>query len=226
MKTLLLTLTYLVGAGELVLAWYFWKTHSGNEIRKVMALLALSIGMWVISSAFIAYKPQTDFLILFDRSIYVFGIVLITLLLHFALIFPYPLDVFDLYHRVLFYVPTIIFSVIALSTDTITVGISGSPTIAGETIAGPLLNHYNVYLLLLYVLSILIMVKRLSRLDGDHYRITRLMIIAVIIGGMPAVILDLVMPIVAPTVHPNFLYGNLFSSVWLGATSYVVMRRV
>jgi len=49
MKTLLLTLTYLVGIGELILAGYFWKTHSGSEIRKVMGMLSMVTGLWVLA---------------------------------------------------------------------------------------------------------------------------------------------------------------------------------
>lgn len=226
MKEVLLTLTYLVGIGELILAGYFWKTNSGNEIRKVMALLAFSVGMWVISSAFIAYKAPTESVFLVQRFVIVFGIFLLTLLLHFTIVFPYPLFVIDRYHRILLYTPTVLFSVIAVSTNTISRGIFGNPNIAGHLIGGPLFNHYNVYLLLLYILSLWIMIKRLPRLDGSHYKITKLMIVAVIMGGLPAVILDLAVPLVAPNVFPNFLYGNLFTAVWLGATSYVIMRKV
>lgn len=227
MKTLLLTLTYLVGAGELVLAWYFWKTNSGNEIRKVMALLAFSLGMWVITSAFVAYKPDDNlFLILTSRLIFVFGSLLLTSLFHFTLIYPYPVRIFDQYHKILLYIPAVIFSLIAVTSNAIYQGAYASETVAGQVIPGPVYNHYNVYLLLLYVLSIVIMVRRLPTLSGDHQKITRLMITAVIIGGLPAVVIDLVMPLVVPNIVPNSLYGNLFTGVWLGATSYVVMRRV
>lgn len=145
MKTLLLTLTYLVGIGELILAIYFWVTNSKNEIRKVMALLALSTGIWVITSGLTLCVSQTPITTFFMQLVFVSGALLITALLHLSLIFPNKLIQLDPLHGWLLYGPAIVFTLIMFVSDSIVMGFTGSVTDVGRIIPGPLYSLYNLY---------------------------------------------------------------------------------
>lgn len=223
MKTFLLTATYLVGIGELILAIFFWMTHSKSEIRKVMALLALSTGLWVIFSGLLAYSTEASLLI--NSFVYVFGIFLLTSLVHLSIVFPLPLVHLDRLHRTLMYLPATLFSIIALTTRTIELDYVASVTNVGSVVAGPLLPFYNVLLLCLYLLAVGLLIKQSKRNDAINGRNVFLVLLSVIIGGLPAVFIDLIWPIFFPNFVPNFLYGVLSSVIWFATTTYIVIKK-
>jgi len=190
-----------------------------------MALFALSVALWVLFSAFVAYKSHSDSREVINKLIYFFGIFLVTSLLHLVCVFPYPFRILDVFHKVMLYVPAVIFSYIALTTDTIVSGFYASEAFAGLVVKGPVYNLYNSYLFLLYILSVSLLSYRIQKFDGVHLRYAKYLLSGIVVGGLPAVIIDLILPMVAPRILPNYLWGNLFTSVWLGVTLYAVRRR-
>lgn len=224
MKTFLLTATYLVGIGELALAVFFWVTHSKSEIRKVMALLAFSVSSWVILSAIIAYLPNLKIGLHIDDFIYIAGVLLTTALLHFSLIYPFPLFRIDNVHRLLLYIPALLFSVISLSSRLLVSSYYASTTFVGNIVGGPLYPYYNWYLTVLYVLSLVILFYKQRRLDGFQQKNIRIMFFSILIAGFPAVYTDLLAPMLGWPL-PNFLLGVLSSVFWLGPTSYIVLKK-
>lgn len=225
-KTILLTATYLVGIGELILAVFFWATHSKSEIRKVMALLALSTGLWVITSGLTAYRSSDGFIAFTNGMVFLSGALLINLLLQLTLIFPFPIIRFDRLHRILLYIPVLIFGLIAFFTNGLQLGSTGSARNAGQVIPGPVYWVYNVYVLLLYVTIVLLLVWRSRRLDGYHRYINNSLLLGVTIGGIPAVFVDLVVPLFFPSLlEINYLYGVIFTGVWLGTTTFIITRK-
>lgn len=226
-KIILLTLTYLVGAGELILAIYFWVTHSKSEIRKVMALLAFSTGMWVITSAFTCYKSQTDFLMFVSDLVFFFGMLLIALLLYFCLIYPFKLFNIDIIHKLLFFLPVLIFTIIIFTTKTIVAGMIGSENESGAVISGPLHSVYNLYLIILYVSVLYVLFYRIRKLDGVIKRNYKIILGSIVIGGLPAVFISLVVPTFFPQIQEtaNPIYGNLSTLIWLGTTTYIIKRK-
>lgn len=215
-KTILLTLTYLVGAGELILAIYFWATNSKSEIRKVMALLAFSTSMWVIVNALSGGNQ------IFAELTYVFGLLLVISLLHFTLIYPYRYQNFDKFHTLGLYLPWLFFSYAILATKTVIVSL---PTIdnAGQTIGGPLFPILNILISGAYFISIFLLLISSRKVDGYHRKNVLTMLYSLIIAGFPGIYFGVfqgnqLLPF-------NYLIGPLASSIWLGATTYIVRKK-
>lgn len=225
MKTLLLTLTYAVGIGELILGVYFWVTHSKSEIRRVMALLAFSTGTWVILSAVTSYVPYTAIGRYEMASVYILGSLLLTALLHLTLIFPFPIMRLDKLHILLLYLPLAIFSYILLTTNLIVNSFIGNTNWAGTVIGGPLFDLYNIYSILLFIVSIGVLTNRLGKLDGIHKKNIQIFAWSVILGGLPGVIFYLLLPTFYPQIVVNSLIGALSSAIWVGGTTYIVLRK-
>jgi len=224
-KTILLTLTYLVGAGELILAIYFWATHSKSEIRKVIALLAFSTGIWVVLSAATSYISYSSFGYLLMALVYIFGLILITTLLYLILIMPFPLLKFDKIHKLLMYFPVLIFGFMLIYSKTIIESFTGSATLVGKIIGGPLYGLYNFYLVLIFLTSVVLAFARIKKLDGIHKRNMVILIWSVILGGTPAIILYLIFPIVAPSININDLIGVIPSFIWVGGVTYIALKK-
>lgn len=225
MKTILLILTYAVGIGELILAIYFWVTNSKSEIRRVMALLAFSTGIWVITSGLTSYVEQNSVTTAFMRIVFLSGALLITALLHLTLVYPTQMAKLDRFHGWLLYLPAIIFGIISLTSNTIVNGFTGSATNSGRIIPGPLYNLYNIFVLGVYILSCVLLYVRKLRADGIHRKNLNLIFWAVVIGGIPAVVVDLIIPIVSKGVYHNASYGAISTVIWLGVMTYIVRRK-
>lgn len=224
MKTALLTATYLVGIGELILAGYFWKTRSGQEIRKIMTVFALATGIWVISSALVSYRESSFFVDVNVRIIFIAGALLLTSLLRLAILLPYKTFTFDRLHAFLLYVPVLLITYMMIVGETIVRGYQVTPHDVGVVIPGPLYSMYNGYLLLVYLASLWILLMKYRSTDGSARRLTELVLWSIIIGGLPAVLIDLIIPLFSD-VYINSLTGNLFTAVWLGVTSYIVIKK-
>ncbi len=224
MKTLLLTASYLVGIGELILAGYFWKTNSKNEIRKVMALLAFSTGVWVLTSAFTSYVSQTPLTTFFMRIVFVSGVILVTALLHLSLIYPFQIARLDRLHRWLLYAPTFQWVFIAFFTNAIVEGFTGSATDSGRIIPGLLYTFYNLYVFGLYLVALVMFFWRMRYTEGQHKQNLELIAWSVFIGGLPAVMIDLLIPVITKGVYPNANYGAISTITWLGVTTYIIRK--
>lgn len=224
MKTLLLAGTYLVGIGALILSGYFWSTNQKDEIRRVMSFLALAAGTWVISSGLTAYRAPSFLVEVNIHVVYISGVFLVTALLHLAILFPYKIFSFDRLHTLLLYLPALLFSIIELVTKGIVQSFRVSPNDAGVVIPGSIFPLYNGYLSILFVLTLLLLVKKYNKTDGISRRLTLLVFWSILIGGLPAVLIDLVIPLFS-TIYINSLVGNIFTAVWIGITAYIIRSK-
>lgn len=224
-KVILVTTTYLVGMGELLLAIFFWVTHSKSEIRKVMALMAFSMATWTLVNTFTAYRSSGAFLILSNQSTYIFGAFLLTSFVHLAIIFPYKLLQFDRLHAILLYVPASLLSIIAITSNTVVNGVYVTGQYdAGQIVGGPLFSLYNIFLAVLFVIGLSILYLQIQRTDGMRKRNVKLVFWSILLGGLPGVYLDLIAPVFGlPLV--NFLYGNLATAIWFSITTYIVTKK-
>lgn len=189
-----------------------------------MSFFAFSTGLWVILSVLIAYKPPSDFVLLINKYVYVFGIFLVTSFVHLSIIYPIPIVRFDRLHAYLLYLPTTLFSVISICTDSIVSNTIGGNNNVGVPIGGSIFGIYNIYLAILYITGVIILLFQAKRTDGDIHKNLMIVVWSFIIGGLPAVYIDLF----GTTFHlvsPNYLIGNIATAVWLGSTSYILLKR-
>lgn len=224
-KTILLTLTYLIGLGEVGLAVFFWATHSKSEIRKVMALLALSTGLWVITSGLTSYVAESAITIFYMKLLFAAAVVLVTALVHLALVYPFQLIRLDRFHTWLLYAPTILWCVISFFSGAITTGFTGSADMVGQVHPGNLYSLYNIYTFLLYFVALIVFIWRWKITEGVHKKNLMLIFLSVLIGGIPAIVIDLLMPLFNSGLYPNVDYGAVSTICWLGVTTYIVVKK-
>jgi len=223
MKTVLVSLTYLIGIGELFLAMYFWATNSKNEIRRVMAALALTTGTWVILGALLAYHIPSNVTTYYLAGTYTLGVFVVTLVFHLAVLYPNLVFRFDFFHRILLYVPALIFSFASLTSSAIVSGFSSSSQEVGTVAGGPAYVVYNLYLTLLFLASLGIIRYKIGRSDGINRKNLKLVLVSIFLGGLPSVLIDLVFPLLG--IQVNYLLGVISTLFWLGFTSYIILKK-
>lgn len=223
MKIALVSLTYLIGIGELFLAMYFWVTNSKNEIRKVMAALSLTTGAWVILGALLAYHNPSHATTYYLAGTYTLGVFVVTLVFHLAVLYPNLVFRFDLFHRILLYIPAIIFSFVSLTSSAIVSGFNSSSQEVGIVVGGPAYVVYNLYLSFLFLASLGIIRYKIGRTDGINKKNLKLVLYSIFLGGLPSVFIDLVFPLIG--IQVNYLLGDISTLFWLGFTSYIILKK-
>lgn len=225
MKEILIAACYIVAALEVVLGVYFWVTNSGNEIRKVMVALSFFTGLWVFFSTFASYKPYSDHDYIYSALTYIFGILVTTSVLHLSFVFPYKLFQVDRFHVFLLYLPALIFTGQLLFTRSIVAGYSGSEIESGSIIGGPGFLIYNLFLFGQYIVALFLLAQKALRSTDFLRRLIILVIFSLLAGGLPAVISYLILPTFFGGVIVNSLFGVLLTFIWVGVTSYIVIKK-
>ncbi len=222
-KDILLTLTYLVGIGELILGVFFWVTNSKSEIRKVMSIMVISTGLWVISNALTSYTNPSIFINVAVNSIFIFAIIFVLSLIYFSFIYPYPIFRFDKIHKLLFISIGIIYSCLAFFTKTIYSSYQITPNSPGILTPGPLFAFFQISIAFLFILAIILLIIRYNKIDGPHKQNLAILIASIVVGGVPAIILNLWATFFAVITNP--LLAVLPSGFLIGGTVLIISRK-
>lgn len=223
MKIVLLSLTYLAGAGELFLAIYFWLTNQKNEIRRVMSLMSLVVSVWAFSNALSAYTNPSPVVSFFIATTFVAGILLVTLIFHFSIIFPHKIFYFDRFHALLLYIPVVLFAYIEIFSKAIVAGYTVAPDNPGYVSIGPLFGLYNVCLTVFFLASLGILFYKYIRSDGINKENLRIVFWSIFIGGAPAISFNLWAVFFAVQINP--LIAVDFTLFWVLLTTYIIFRK-
>lgn len=223
MKTVLLSLTYIIGVGELILAAFFWITNSKNEIRRVMAFLTFSTGMWVVLNGLTSYTNPSTWITIALGLVFVFGIIVVTTLVYFALIFPFRIWTFDNLHIFLLYLPSLIFSYIALFTTTIVSSYTLAPDNPGFVNPGQIFNIYQITVSIFFIFTLVVLLLKIKKTDGINKRNSLILFWSILLGGLPAIILNLWLVFFKTSSNP--LLAVIFSVAWIGGTSYILKKK-
>lgn len=159
------------------------------------------------------------------RIVFASGVLLITALLHLALIYPNQLIRLDRFHGWLLYGPAIVFSLISFFSNSIVLGFTGSATDSGRILPGPLYPMYNLFIFAVFIIATVLFFRRGRASEGQHKKNLRLIAWSVLIGGMPAIFIDLLVPIFTVGVYPNANYSAISTICWLGVSTYIVMKK-
>ena len=216
-KTILLTLTYLVGIGDLILAIYFWVTNSKNEIRRVLGLAFFAVAMWGITNT--QTRIESTFIGLLP---YVFGPLALTSILHFSIIYPLRKFSFDKLHAGFLYIIWLLFSYLVIGTKTVIIDVF-SRNGASYTTPGPLFFLFNIYLGILFVGTLIILVSKFKNLDGMYRQNVKIAFWSILIGGLPGIYFAVFH--FAKDLPYNYLYGPIGTIIWPITTLYVVKRK-
>jgi len=131
---------------------------------------------------------------------------------------------FDVVHLSLMYIPGLIFGYVLFFSDTIVEEYVQSG-ISGYYREGDLFPGYGLFLTLQFVIAILLLFTKFQKSDGIHRSMLQISIWSLLLGGTPAVLANLFVPVFTGVGVFPFV-GTLSTAVWFGATSYVVMRKV
>lgn len=188
-----------------------------------MALLAFSTAAWAILNGLTSYVDPSATVTLFLKVLFVSGAVIVTSLVHLAILFPYKTFTFDKLHAVLLYFPAFILSLVAIFTSTIFSGYNVNSNIAGWPIPGPMFGVYQLVVSAFYFASVVLLFYKQRVVGGFQKNNARIFLLGVVLGGLPAISLNLWAVFYEISVNP--LISVVFSVFWVGSTTYIILKK-
>jgi len=165
----------------------------------------------------------TDSWFIGERIGWVGGMLTAILFLPFSFSFPIPMrQVRELFPWVIWpiviFVPGLLFTDLFVRDNAVIRYSQGY-----ETAEGPYFWFMLVIFSLYWFWSIINLFTRFRRSDGLHRWQIRMIITGIVLSLIVSVIFDIVTPLV--TINRVGYIGSLFTSVWLGFTSYILVRK-
>lgn len=216
-------ITSIVGVVEILLALYFWITNSGSRIRWIIGLVSFSMGGWVLLNVLTSYHDRTAFTDAIIPFLFFVVVVLFISIVHLSLEFPYPMFRIDRLHILLLYLPALLFAYLIFFTNDIVFDYRLDRLSTGYIIPGNAYPLFAGLILVAMIATFSLLGYKLQRVGGTHRRNVLLVILSFLIPGLPA--LYLVLTREAVGANYNSLISPVLSSVWLGITMYIVVKK-
>ncbi len=189
-----------------------------------MAFLSLATGIWVVANAFTSYSGSSEVIKSVDNLTFSLAPFMVTALFNLALLYPYPLIRLDKLHYVLMYIPSVMFAAILVKDQPSIAQSVFNPNVSGKWSGGPLYPFYTFFILIVFLISIVVFWLQYKKADGIHRRNTLGVMLSLFLGSLPSIYLDVIVPIFTNGgSYP--LIGPISTIIWLGTTSYIVMRK-
>lgn len=223
MKTAFIFFSYIVGIGELILALYFFATHSQQTIRKIMGLFSFFMALWVILNALTSYREPSVAVTNAVPFIYFSVVMLVTLCVHFGLLFPFQQHRLDRLHVLLLYLLPVMMAFPIFGTSTIISGYRISPEIPGYTLPGPLYPLFAGYMVIGFCAFLALLISKIRKSSGDAKRNGIIVLLSLLIPGAPGLFF-IVFGEWRGAAY-NTMIAPMLTSVWLVLTSYIVLKK-
>lgn len=219
----------VIGTAEYLIAAYFFRTNSGDSTRKLYAVFSLGVASWVtfVGLSHIVHEvlpfPQ-HYLPHFLTSIaFLSPVVTFGALLLFSRRFPLltrklnTVDYFFAWGPVIFFAPLLFFTnlIFSLRID---------PVYEIFADSGKLDFLYSLFVLVYWLWSVVILANKLSKTTGYQRWLLKIFLFGILLSGVVGVMTNAILP-------TFFGYQQLWwlgpeaSVIWLGITSYVLVKK-
>lgn len=212
-----------IGVIELLISIFILFRRERSDSIIAFSLFNLGVAIWVFSNGVARLSPDLN--VVFDKLTFVGASIIVSAFVYFSWSFPYKNNNFLKSQIILLFLPTIIFTY-ALYTSDYLVGGDVVLTKFGYYLMGEgkLYHLFNIYILSFFIWSFINLFKKLKTSDGYHLWQLRTILFALGVAAIFGVFSNLVLPWFF-NVSSYYWLGPLFSVVWLGTITYIVVKR-
>lgn len=209
-----------VAFAEFALGLYFLTRYKTQQSTFWFGLFCFGVAMYVATNG-LGYMRNSFYIA--ERFGWVGGMLTAIFILPFSWTFPLPRKrigevlPFVIWPLVVF-TPGILWTDIFLRADAIVDYVQGY-----QTAPGPYFWFMLMLFFVNWVWALGNMLYNFSRSDGHHRWMLKMLLIGLGLSLIVSVATDIIYPLV--TVSKIGYIGSLFSAVWLGFTSYILLKR-
>lgn len=216
-------LDIVIGTGELALAVYFFRTHSGSRMRQFYALFVFGVALWVITNGIWRTSPlETEFMQFVIRLTFFASTIIASSFLIFSWLFPYPIHNIP---KILYWIallPILLFGILFLFTNLILSGVS----VSGNVLTTNYESYYPLFgwwFIIYWTWAVVTLtIKRLRAQEPFKSTLT-IFLIGIYGSSIIGVFTNLMLPLFWGIQDWGWL-GPMASVLWLGMTSYIIVR--
>lgn len=225
-------LLLIIGLIEFALAVYFAVTNSGDKTRRFFSIFVFGVAMWVLSVGIAnlihlsshALQLQSIELVIM-RFAFWGPIIALSSLLIVSWLFPFPLYKFEAPMKVVFLFPIILFGCLIMFTGTVISGIVvPSPTHYETTQYGSAYPYFVLFVLVYYLWSLFSLLQKKKIAAGAQKEVLSKFTLGIAGSGIIGVFTNALIPLLFNNQSLWYL-GPEASIIWLGITSYVLVRK-
>jgi hypothetical protein len=210
----------LIALAEVILGLFLIFRYQRSQATTWYGLFAIGIAIYVATNG-LGYM-QNNFYIA-ERFGWIGGLMTAIFILPFSWSFPLPRKkISELLPFVIWplavFVPGILLTNIFLREDAVINYIAGY-----QTAPGPYFWFMLMFFFVYWIWALANLIYRYTKSDGQHRWMIKMILIGIGLSLVVSVAFDIIYPLVA--ISKIGYVGSLFSAIWLGFTSYIIIKR-
>lgn len=210
---------------EFILGLYMILRKPRGAVSVSFAIFCFAVALWVFSNGF-GYVYDREVIQWFWWNMtFPAACVIAAAFLYFSWVFPYKSREIKIKEYLLISLPTIIFTVLILFTDTFIKDIDYS-TENVRFIFGPLSHFFTAYFLLFWFGSFINLYLKYKKSDGIHRWQLKYLLVGVALSSIFGMLTNLILPYFSGfKVQTYDFIGPGSSIIWLGMVSYIIWKK-
>ncbi|MFA6271962.1 MAG: histidine kinase N-terminal 7TM domain-containing protein [Patescibacteria group bacterium] len=200
-----------------MLSIYVLLRNSKHLINISFFFMTIGAALWISSNA-LDYIYFSEFL---TRITYVGAIIMVVGFYYFSWYFPYQIQLMKKTHHVVIVVLTLILIIMSLYGGLIIKDVINQHK---ELIYGPIFPIYNIVFLLLWIMGLIISVRKYKKSDGLHRWQLKNMIWVLFLAFIAGITTNLVLPWVFNVWNYGWV-GPLFTMIFFAGATYILFKK-
>ncbi|MDD5566956.1 MAG: histidine kinase N-terminal 7TM domain-containing protein [Patescibacteria group bacterium] len=216
---------YIIGALEIILAFYVLLRNSKSEVCRAYFAFAFGVIIWVLANGSVALFHDSVHLLLLYKLTYFGGAITAGSFLYFTWVFPYKVSYINTIKKVIVVIPGILLGALLFWTDSV---VSGFKFLSWgiQVSFGNLYILYVIIFLIYFPWAFIHLYKKYRRSNGMHYWQLKYLLISTSIPFVVSLVTDIFVPwlVHEPGSWTVFL-GSETTIIWLGLTAYILFKK-
>lgn len=215
----------IIGTLELLLGLYFVIRRPAGEAVRWYILFVFSVATWVFANASGALRSSDLQIVRISFEFaYIAGGFIAAAFVLFSYSFPFPRRAITFSFVAAIFLPAVVNIFVALLTNTYIPSVWETNGTIKTGLSTPLLL-FAVYFVTYWTWGMLNLTRAYRRADGIHRWQLQYLLYGIIVSSVFAITFDIILPLLPSVTFPGLNWvGSEFSIVWLGFTSYVLLR--
>lgn len=207
---------------ELILAIYLFKSRVRGHIIYSFTLFIFGVALWVFGNGLYRLVGTNDAALWWMNLNHLSAGIIAVGLLYFSYAFPYQTVAFKRHHIVAFIVPLVVLGYLLFGTNTLITKITGETPNRVQVI-GQTYVLFALWFLIYMGWAFFNLIRKYRTAGGASRRLQKLTLLSLLASFILGSLFDLFFPLFG---GPQLFYvGTESSIIWLGVTTYIVIRR-
>ncbi|MBU1148653.1 hypothetical protein KKI23_01040 [Patescibacteria group bacterium] len=206
---------------EIVLALYVYLRNRKNEINVSFALFVFGGFLYALASALFLSMDE-GVALFWGKMSYLGGTLAAVFFLYFSLTFPFKKLAISWLHKIAFFLPIILFTILIFSTDTFTTSFFEENNLRYLKL-GPSYDLFVIFFVCYWIWALVNLFNKYKVSDGIHRWQLKYFLWGAVITSIIIVVFDLFLPLF--DIRQFSIFAPELILIWFGFTAYILFGK-